>query len=163
MKSVVVYGSRSGNTRSIAEAIAGALESYGPVDVVAAEHASATVWDHCDLLVVGGPTEGRHMTPPVRAFFDRLPAGALRGIDAAAFDTRLGWPLLLTGSAASQIRRRLLEAGADVVVAPESFRVSSRPALHDGELERAPIWAREVAKACHAGGARPAAAHPAVA
>ncbi len=162
MKSVVVYGSRSGNTRRIAEAIAGALESYGPVEVVAAEDASATVWDHCDLLVVGGPTEGRHASPPVRAFFDRLPSHALRGIDAAAFDTRLDWPLLLTGSAASHIRRSLIDAGANMVVSPESFKVCSRPELRYGELERAPIWAREVAQACHATPARHAMAEPAI-
>lgn len=162
MKSVVVYGSRSGNTRKIAEAIAGALEPYGPVDLVPAEDASATVWDHCDLLVVGGPTEGRHATPPVRAFFDRLPAHALRGIDAAAFDTRLDWPLLLTGSAAGQIRRWLIEAGANVVVSPESFRVDSSPELRHGELERAPIWARQVAEACHASSSRHAMRSPAV-
>ena len=71
MKSVVVYGSRSGNTRRVAEAIAAALEEFGPSRILAAEDASATVWDHCDLLIVGGPTEGRHATPPVRAFFDR--------------------------------------------------------------------------------------------
>ncbi len=163
MKSVVVYGSRSGNTRRVAEAIAGALESYGPVALVAVEDASATVWDHCDLLVVGGPTEGRHATPPVRAFFDRLPARALRGIDAAAFDTRLDWPLLLSGSAAGQIRRRLIEAGANMVSSPESFRVSSSPKLRHGELERAPIWARTVAEACHAERSRHAMSSPAVA
>ena len=163
MKSVVVYGSRSGNTRKVAEAIAGALEPYGPVGVVAAEDASATVWDHCDLLMVGGPTEGRHASPPVRAFFDRLPAHALRGVDAAAFDTRLDWPRLLSGSAASQIRRRLIDAGANVVVSPESFKVCSRPELRHGELERAPIWAREVAEACHAVTARHAMAQPDVA
>jgi hypothetical protein len=147
----------------VAEAIAGALESYGPVHLVAAEEASATVWDQCDLLLVGGPTEGRHMTPPVGAFFDRLPTRALRGIDAAAFDTRLDWPALLSGSAAGQIRRRLLDAGASVVVAPESFKVCSRPELRYGELERAPIWARKVAAACRAGAAQPAVAHPALA
>ena len=92
MKSVVVYGSRSGNTRKIAEAIAGALAAYGSVSFMAAEDASATVWDHCDLLLVGGPTEGRSVTPPVQAFFDRLPAQALHSITAAAFDTRLDWP-----------------------------------------------------------------------
>jgi flavodoxin len=163
VNSVVVYGSRSGNTRKVAEAIVGALEEFGPVRLVAAEDASATVWDHCDLLVVGGPTEGRHATPPVRAFFDRLPAHALRGLDAAAFDTRLDWPRLASGSAASEIRRRLLDAGADMAVSPESFKVCSRPQLRHGELERAPIWARELAAACHRVSARPALAQPAVA
>ncbi len=163
MKSVVVYGSRSGNTRRIAQAIAGALEEYGPVRLVAAEDASATVWDRCDLLVVGGPTEGRHASPPVRAFFDRLPAHALRGLDAAAFDTRLDWPRLLSGSAALDIRRRLVDAGANMVARPESFRVGSKPELRWGELERAPIWAREVGAAAHEASARQAMAHPAVA
>ena len=163
MKSVVVFGSRSGNTRRVAQAIAGALEEYGPVRLVAAEDASATVWDHCDLLIVGGQTEGRHATPPVRAFFDRLPSHALRGLDAAAFDTRLDWPRLLSGSAASDIRRRLLAAGANMVAAPESFRVTGKPALRHGELERAPIWARHVAVAAHEASARQAMAHPAVA
>lgn len=147
MRSVVVYGSRSGNTRKIAQSIADALGAYGPVRLLAAEDASATVWEHCDLLVVGGPTEGRHATPPVRAFFERLPSAALHGIDAAAFDTRLDWPRLLSGSAASVIRRWLLDAGASVVVAPESFKVDRQPRLRYGELERAPIWARSLAEA----------------
>ncbi len=163
MKSVVVYGSRSGNTRKVAEAIAGALEEFGSVRLVAAEDASATVWDRCDLLVVGGPTEGRRLTPPVRAFFDRLPSHAVRGLDAAAFDTRLDWHRLVTGSAASGIRRRLLDAGANLVAPPESFKVSDRPTLRHGELERAPIWARSVAEACHEAGARHAMSQPAVA
>lgn len=163
MKSVVVYGSRSGNTRKVAEAIAGALEEYGPVRLVAAEDASATVWDHCDLLVVGGPTEGRHATPPVRAFFERLPAHALRGRDAAAFDTRLDWPRLVTGSAASDIRRRLVAAGANMVAPAESFKVCDRPTLRWGELERAPIWASAVAEACHDATARHGMAQPAIA
>ncbi len=147
MKSVVVYGSRSGNTRRVAEAIAGALEEYGPVRILAAEDASATVWDHCDLLIVGGPTEGRHATPPVHAFFDRLPAHALQAVDAAAFDTRLDWPRLITGSAAADVCRWLRASDARVVVPAESFIVSQKPSLKYGELERAPIWARQVAEA----------------
>jgi flavodoxin len=163
VRSVVVYGSRSGNTRQVAGAIAAALEERGPVRLVAVEDASATVWDHCDLLVVGGPTEGRHLTPPVRAFFDRLPAHALRELHAAAFDTRLDWPRLLSGSAASGIRRRLVEMGATIVAPPESFKVSDQPRLIHGELERARVWARSVAAACDEAEARRAMAQPAVA
>jgi len=146
VKSVVVYGSRSGNTKRVAESIAAALGEYGPVRILAAEDASATVWDHCDLLIVGGPTEGRHATPPVHAFFDRLPAHALRDVDAAAFDTRLDWPRLITGSAAADVCRWLRASDARVVVPAESFAVSQKPGLKRGELERAPIWARQVAE-----------------
>jgi hypothetical protein len=66
--------------------------------------------------------------------------------------------LPLSGLAASQIRRRLIEAGANVVASPESFRVRSRPELRYGELERAPSWARRVAEACRAAGSRQAVA-----
>jgi flavorubredoxin len=160
VRSVVVYGSRSGNTRRVAEAVAGALQAYGPVRLFAAEDASATVWDHCELLVVGGPTEGRHATPPVRAFFERLPAEALHGIAAAAFDTRLDWPRLLSGSAAAVIRRWLDDAGARVVVPPESFKVTQEPRLQAGELERAPIWARGLAEVVPARSDACSTAHP---
>ena len=88
MNSVVVFDSRSGNTKRVAAAIAEALGASGSVEMVAAIDASATVSFHHDLVVVGGPTEGRHATPAIEAFFDRLPAHALRGIAAAAFDTR---------------------------------------------------------------------------
>lgn len=150
MKSVVVYDTRSGNTRRVAEAIAAALAEFGVVRTLAAQDASATVWEHRDLLVVGGPTEGRHATPPVHALFDRLPAHALRGIAAAAFDTRLDWPRLVTGSAATDIQHWLRGAGANVVVPDESFLVTAEPRLKEGELERAPAWARTVAQAVEA-------------
>lgn len=154
MKSVVVFDTRSGNTRRVAEAIAAALAEFGDVRTLAAQDASATVWEHCDLLVVGGPTEGRHATPAVQAFFDRLPANALRGIAAVAFDTRLDWPRLISGSAAADIHHWLRETGADVIAPDESFLVTTEPRLKEAELERAPIWARMVAQAAQAAAAR---------
>jgi flavorubredoxin len=154
VKSVVVFDSRSGNTSKVAAAIAAVLGEYGSIQILAAADASATVWNHCDLLVVGGPTEGRHATPAVHAFFDRLPVHALQGVGAAAFDTRLDWPRILSGSAALDIRRWMRNLDADVVTRPESFVVSQRPALKHGELERSTVWARDLVEAM-----RPAMAH----
>jgi hypothetical protein len=141
VKAVVVYDSRSGNTRRVAEAVAHALAAYGSVALIRAADASATVCDHCDLVVVGGPTESRHATPTIHAFFDRLPADALRGVRTAAFDTRLDWPRLLSGSAAMDIQRWQRESGAVMVAPPESFIVSGEPRLRGGELDRSPSWA----------------------
>jgi flavodoxin len=163
LRSVVIYASRKGNTRQAAEAMGRALASFGPVAVVAARDASATVWRGCDLLLVGGPTENRHATPEVMAFFERLPARALRGVDAAAFDTRLAWPRRLSGSAADQIRRRLGAAGAHLLDEPESFLVDRAPLLRQGELERAAGWARELARTCQAAPAPLALHHPSAA
>jgi flavodoxin len=142
MNSIVIYGSRHGNTRKAAEAIAGKLREHGKVQVVSAEKAPAILPEPTDLLVVGGPTEGHRMTEPVAQFFDRLSKGALAGKAAAAFDTRLRWPVWLSGSAGSGIEQKLLRAGARVIAPEVSFFVSGKlPVLEPGELERAAAWA----------------------
>lgn len=137
MKIAVVYASRSGNTGRVAEAIADALRPAGSVRLMAAEIANLD--GDTDLLIVGGPTEGHSMTPPVRQFVERL--GRVPGVSAAAFDTRVSWPTWLSGSAAKQIAKALEEAGANLVAPPESFYVTTEPKLHEGELERAARWA----------------------
>jgi hypothetical protein len=65
MKAAVVYESMFGNTRTIAEAIAGGLTGQGPIDeVVVLPVAAATAEEivSVGLLVVGGPTHMRRMT-----------------------------------------------------------------------------------------------------
>ena len=150
MKSIVVYASRSGNTRLIAEAIANALGPRGSVELHPIDQAPRTFPTDTDLVVVGGPTEGHGMTESVIAYFDGLTATALDGIAAAAFDTRLWWPRALAGSAASGIAKRLGESGAHLVAREESFIVSMKPALEPGELERAGVWAETLADAVEA-------------
>ena len=137
MKTMVVYGSRSGNTKLVAEGIAQAMARFGPVTLQRAE--DARYEPDTELLIVGGPTEGHGLTPPLREFLDRV--DGLAGVHAAAFDTRLRWPLWLSGSAAKQIAVGLREAGARLVAAPESFLVTMEPKLCPGEIERAERWA----------------------
>jgi flavodoxin len=148
MDSIVIYGSRTGNTRKIAETIAGVLGRYGSVRLLPAEDAVAAVPRPGDVLVVGGPTEGRTMTPVVRSYLDAIGAGGLRGVTAAAFDTRVHWPRWLSGSAAVAIARRRRRLGATVVGPEGSFIVAMRgPALEPGEVERAAAWASGLALA----------------
>lgn len=137
MKIAVVYGSRSGNTKLIAETIAEALGPIGVVETMVAE--SATLPAGTDLLIVGGPTEGHGMTPVLKSFLERLPR--LDGVHVAAFDTKLKWPLFLSGSAARGIAEKLQSLGGTLVTPPESFLVSMEPKLYEGEIERAKAWA----------------------
>jgi len=44
MKSLVVYFSKFGNTRQVAEAIAGTLGSAGPVRVISMDQLGASEW-----------------------------------------------------------------------------------------------------------------------
>jgi flavodoxin len=149
MHSLVVYASTSGNTRAIAEAMAEALSGRGPVDLRRADDLAATVPD-ADLVLIGGPTEGHGMTPPMKRLLDRLPASSWDGRSVATFDTRLRWPRFLSGSAAADISARLTDAGARPVAEPESFLVSMKPALEPGERERAAAWAIAMADAAMA-------------
>lgn len=146
MNSVVIYGSRHGNTRKVAETIAEALRKHGAVQLVSAEKAPAIFADSTDLVVVGGPTEAHRMTEPVARFFDRITKGTLAGKAAAAFDTRLRAPAWLSGSAGSGIEKKLRQAGARVIAPEVSFFVSGKlPELEPGELERAGAWAVSLA------------------
>jgi flavodoxin len=146
VNSIVIYGSRHGNTRKIAEAIAGGLRRRGPVQLIAADAAPSVLPKNTDLVVVGGPTEGHRMTEPIARFFDRIDRGALKGTPAAGFDTRLRWPLWLSGSAGAGITARLRQSGAQVIAPELSFFVAGKyPALEPGELERATAWGASLA------------------
>lgn len=142
MSIFVIYGSRYGNTQKVAEAIADALREHGIVRLLPADEAAAIAPRPGDLLVIGCPTEGHTMTPAVRYYLDGMGPDDLRGVTAAAFDTRLGWPRWLSGSAAAAISRRLGQLGAHVIQPAGSFVVTGKsPVLVPGELKRASEWA----------------------
>jgi len=149
MNSLVIFASRTGNTRRVAEAIADGLRPHGSVTLLAVDDVPAT-FAGTDLVVIGGPTEAHGMTPPLVDLLDRF-AAALDGIAAAAFDTRLRWPLLLSGSAGARIAARLRRAGARVIAPAESFFVTRQPRLEEGELERATAWGATLAAAVGTG------------
>lgn len=146
MKAQVVYCSHKGNTRRIAETIGETLRTHGEVEVIEVASAPLPPPDDLTLLVVGGPTEGHGMTPEIRAYLARLDLHWSMGRATAAFDTRLDWPRLLSGSAADQIANRLAALGAKVMGTPGSFLVSRTPQLEPGELERAAEWAEHIAQ-----------------
>ena len=146
MNSIVIYGSRHGNTHKIAEAIASELRRHGTAHLFSVDDAPLVLPRKTNLMVVGSPTEAHRMTPPMVKFFDQLGSGELEGVAAAAFDTRLRWPRWLSGSAAAGITARLRQAGAEVIDPEGSFVVAGKyPVLEHGELERAAEWAATLA------------------
>ena len=145
MKSLVVYISHKGNTQRVAEASGDELRARGSAEVLPAEEAPAVMEADVDLLVIGGPTEGHGMTPDMRSYLYRLDAASVRARPVAAFDTRVNWPRLLSGSAASGIAKRLEAAGARLVAPEGSFIVDTQPDLLPGELDRARAWAESLA------------------
>jgi flavodoxin len=146
VKSLVVYVTHKGDTRRVADEIGEVLGKHGPAEVIPADEAPPVIGPDVDLLVVGGPTEGHGMTPEQRAYLDRLVGESIRGRRVAAFDTRLKWPRLLSGSAADAAAERLANLGARVVEPHGSFLVSTAPELLPGELDRARDWAANIAR-----------------
>lgn len=134
----------STTTESIAEAVAVELgEGTRAVPVAGLGPDSLT---GVELLVVGGPVAGWRPTPRLQAFLAQLRPGTLRGVRAAAFDTRVRRSL--HRDTAGRISRALEKAGAHVVAPPTGFIVEGRGGpLAPGEVTRAAAWAGSIASA----------------
>lgn len=154
MKTLIIYDSIYGNTKQIAKSIGDALT--GDVTVLRIGEVNPSELESIDFLIVGSPTQGFRPTKLVQTFIDNIPGHTLRGIDVAAFDTRIpasevrtGLRLLmkLGGYAAKRIADALRKKGGNLVVSPEGFLVKGREGpLKEGELERAANWAKAIVK-----------------
>lgn len=147
METLVIYDSKFGNTKKIAETIAGALKPYSAVQVYGLDKVLPEELRAIDLLIVGGPTQAHGISARMRRFTDGLEAGSGVGMLAATFDTRYRMPVVVSGSAAKTIAKRLRRAGVHVCVAPESFFVTrgGSPQLEAGETEHAAAWGKNLA------------------
>ena len=146
MESLVVYDSKFGNTKKVAEAVADGLRAHGAVRILGLNKVLPQKLGRVDLLLVGGPTQAHGMSAPLRQFLDALETRSAPGMLAATFDTRFRMPAIISGSAAKTIARKLRRAGVRMFVPPESFFVSQGvPELEEGETERAAAWAKDVA------------------
>jgi flavodoxin len=146
MNSLVIYFSKFGNTKKVAEAIAETLKSEGPVRVISTDQLAASDLNEVDLVVVGSPTHRMNLPEAVRPVFETLPRRILRNVPVAAFDTSYKMSAWLARStAARKLDRRLRRLGGKRVVPPETFHVVEREGpLYDGEIERAKEWAESI-------------------
>ncbi len=130
-KALVIYDSLYGNTEKVAKALAKGIEDGGlAVDCVRVD---AVGWDRFgeyDLLAVGGPTQNRGASKPMKEFLDRLEsAKGLTGKKALAFDTK--YKFWGAGSAGAKIEEKLTSLGLTVIEPHASAIVKSK----EGPLE----------------------------
>ena len=146
MKSLVVYFSKFGNTQKIAEVIADALGSAGPVRVINTSQLNTSDLVGVELVVMGSPTHRMNLPEAVRPVFESLPRRILRGTPVATFDTSYKMSRWLRPfTAARKLASRLRKLGGKRVVPPETFHVEGREGpLYDGEIERARMWAASI-------------------
>jgi flavodoxin len=143
MNALVVYFSKYGNTKMVAEEIGDTLRSEGDVRVVSAEVLTAEDIDQVDLVVMGSPTHNMNLPKAVRPVFERMPKRVLEGKSFAAFDTsyKMSW-LLNRFTAGKRLDSKLHKLGGKRILPSEIFHVvESEGPLYDGENERARAWA----------------------
>jgi hypothetical protein len=171
MRALVVYESMYGNTHTVAEGIGDGLRAMADVTVVPVARVGDEDLSGVDLLVVGGPTHIHGVTtsrsrqtaieaaaapesdlttdpdaegPGLREWLDGLEVpGATK---AAAFDTRIDGPALLTGRASRGIARRLRGLGLEMIAPPESFLVDRGNHLKPGVAEAARAWGQQLGR-----------------
>lgn len=135
----VVHESTVGTTRAVADVIAEALASR--LDVERHEVSTAQpVPRGLGLLVLGGPA---HATG-IREWLDPL-GPSVPPMAFATFETRVRRPRA-PGSAAKQAAKALRRHGGTEIAAPVSFWIHGIGGpLLDGELDRARVWALDLA------------------
>lgn len=152
MKTLVVYFSKFGNTKRVAQAIAEAMKQAGDARVISIEQLAASDFEGVDLVVMGSPTHGFTVPEVVRSALDKLPAGILAGKSVTAFDTTVRpWPLRHF-RASPKLLRQLSHLGGKPVAPPQTFFVRTsgtqgtgeRDLLLAGQLDQARQWAGQI-------------------
>jgi len=152
MKTLVVYFSKFGNTKRVAEAVAEVMRQAGEARIMSIDQLAASDFEGADLVIMGSPTHGFTVPQEVRAVLEAFPQGSLSGRCMAAFDTTVGvWPLKRM-RASPKLLGQLSRLGGKPVAQPETFFIRARnpqktgevDLLLEGEIERARQWAAEI-------------------
>lgn len=148
MKVSIVYFSKFGNTRLIAEAIGEEFESIGMVQLIHSDDLQPEALKGANLVVMGTPTHKMNLPEAVRPVFDRLPRRSLKKARVAAFDTSYKMSTILSKfTAAKRLDRKLRKLGGKNILPPETFHVEGREGpLFPGEMERAREWAHRISE-----------------
>jgi flavodoxin len=143
MNALVVYFSKFGNTREVAEAIAATLGASGTTRSIPLDELVVSDLAEVDLVVMGSPTHRMNLPEEVRPLLAALPRRTLHRRPVAAFDTSYKMSAWLARfTAARKLDKRLRKLGGKRLVPPETFHVVDRDGpLYDGEIDRAKAWA----------------------
>ena len=146
MNALVVYFSKFGNTKMVAEAISARLRQRGDSRVIAWDALTAADFEPVDMVVMGSPTHKMNLPVAVRPVFERLPKKVLKGKWVAVFDTSYkmsAW--LYAFTAGKKLARKMRKLGGRRIIPPEIFHVTEREGpLYEGELDRAGKWAQSI-------------------
>jgi flavodoxin len=92
VKVVILYESKYGNTKRVAETIAEEMQRVGGMEVTLTALKGVDIDDiaDCDVILLGGPTHFGGPTRGVRKFIDALGKRNVSAKSVAVFDTYMG-------------------------------------------------------------------------
>ncbi|BAI61484.1 putative flavodoxin [Methanocella paludicola SANAE] len=134
---LLVYVTKSGNTRLVAEAIADGARSMG-LEARAADLRDIETADilGADVVAIGSPTYEQRMLPLIEKLIDSLDSKKCRGKPGIAFGS-YGW----SGEAPIFIAKRMRELGFDVL--DPVMRVQYKP--NDKDIEACERLGKDIA------------------
>lgn len=146
MNGVVVYQSKWGNCRQVAEAIARGLEEAGHQVALEQVGSFEEPSPELDFVVVGGPTRIGKAYGPVKRFVKRGVTGDWAGKPFATFSTGASVGGEKPSAQASERLAEMLEnAGLKPLAEPFKASVEDMHGpLAEGELDRAMEFGRDV-------------------
>jgi flavodoxin len=147
-RALVIYDSKHGNTKIVAEKIAEGLRVEGEIEtnVSFVEDVDVGKIPEYDILVIGAPNHYSKPSEKVRRFIKRLEGLDLNAKRVAAFDTCLGKQ---EGRAFGRIERDIREMapGAQLVTPGLSILVGGvKGPILDGELPKCEEFGRRIVK-----------------
>ena len=137
-KAIVIYESKYGNTKLVAETIAEGIREISGVEAVLAELKEVDLEKlvECDAILIGSPNHIGSATKGIRKFIDELGKINLEGKPAAVFDTYLAKDFEKTvKKMEKQIREKV--PGLRLVAPGLSIRVEGmKGPVTEGELNK---------------------------
>jgi flavodoxin len=131
MKAVVIYDTKFGNTKEVAEGIAKVLNA----DVINVSAIDSSKLREYDIFAFGCPVHAWNMSAGMKKALKTLEGESFVGKKAAAFDTRIA--SRFAGNAANKIQSKLKKLGFEIAMKPIHFIVTGREGpLAEGEMKK---------------------------
>ena len=147
-KAIVIYESKYGNTKRVAETIIEGINEIEKIEAVLKEpkHVEPTEILDYDLILIGSPNHWGGPTRGIKKFIDKLGKIGLEGKIGAVFDTCLGRDF---NKAVQKMEKRINEKvpGLKLITPGLSIKVEEiKGPIVEGELPKCKEFGNKIAK-----------------
>lgn len=154
VKVLVVYESKYGNTKSLAEAIVEGMNEVEKIDVSVKELKDVNLSEISgyDVVLIGSPNHFGGPTRGIKGFIDKLGELQLQGKKFAVFDTYLGGDF---EKAVKKMEKQITEkaSGLKQIISGLSIKVQGmKGPIVEGELPKCREFGRKIAALLKSGG-----------